>query len=890
MRIVVPDSAQAVGVLAQAANGNPAARLTNLAVTGTNGKTTVAFLVHACIKHAGKPCGLMGTILYDTGSGIVPASLTTPDSLTVAEMQRQMVDAGTEYLAIEASSHALSQERLAGIDFRAAAFTNLSGDHLDYHKTEESYLAAKARLFASLAPDATAVLNAQARQSQIIARQTKARIRWYAIDAPADITAHIESMTVDGTRFTLEYEGRRARVVTPLVGKYNVANHLAAAGLCLAAGFDLETVAAGLSSLRAIPGRLEKVGSAAFSVIVDYAHTDDALKNVLETLKSLCQGKLIVVFGCGGDRDKTKRPRMARIAEALADAIVITSDNPRTEDPSAIIDDIVAGFRGRDSDGILVEADRAKAIELAIGMARSDDIVLVAGKGHETCQIIGDEKRHFSDKEIALACLSETLSVKSLARIIGARTMPDVDASVARIGTDSRTAQPGDCFFAIAGENFDGHDHVAAAFAKGAVCAVVSRDVAVPEPGSERLLKIADTLKALGELARAYRRMHPFKVVAITGSVGKTTTRQIIYHVLSQHFRTHQAQKNFNNYVGLPLTLLAAEPETEIIVAELGANHPGEIAYLTRIAGPDVAVVTNVYPAHLAGFGSLGTIVREKMSIAEGLPTDGVFIVNGDIESLATACRAGGRAFRTFGTSADADYRTEQVVCAGWSSTFTIDRTPVTLPLPGPGNVENALAAWAVCAQFGLTVQDFAEALRTLPHVAMRAEPLQVGTLTVLNDCYNANPASMRNALAMLRTLRSAERRLVFVCGAMAELGDQTEALHAELGRAVAEAGVDLLLTVGEPAQTTAQSAQAARQDLRAVCFDDNASLCDNLAQFVAQRDIILVKGSRTARLETVVARLQELFAQAAVGPSTAEIPASRVRRRPERVKDREQG
>ncbi len=403
--VVVENSARAAGLLAQASRGRPASKLTNLAVTGTNGKTTVAFLVHACITHAGRRCGLMGTVVYDTGSGVTPASLTTPDALTIAQMQHSMVEAGAEYMVIEASSHALSQDRLAGINFRAAAFTNLSGDHLDYHKTEESYLAAKTRLFTALGPDATAVLNRHAPQSEAIARQTRARLCWYAVDEPADITAHVESMTVAGARFTLEHDGRRAKVVTPLLGAYNVANHLAAAGLCLAAGFDLPTVAAGLSSLKAIPGRLEKVGAGEFSVLVDYAHTDDALQNVLTTLKPLCKGRLIVVFGCGGDRDKTKRPRMAAVAQRLADMVIVTSDNPRTERPEAIIEDIVAGFRNGASDAILIEADRAKAIEWAIQKARKDDIVLIAGKGHETYQIIGAEKIHFSDKEVAQQCI-----------------------------------------------------------------------------------------------------------------------------------------------------------------------------------------------------------------------------------------------------------------------------------------------------------------------------------------------------------------------------------------------------------------------------------------------------------------------------------------------------
>jgi len=406
--IPVEDPAIAAGRLAQAAQGNPGAQLTNLAVTGTNGKTTITFLVRSCVEAAGTKCGLMGTVVYDTGSGATSSSLTTPDCLTIADAQRKMVDGGAKYMVIEASSHALSQDRLAGVNFQAAAFTNLTGDHLDYHKTKENYLAAKTRLFTALTPNATAVLNKQVAESESIARATKARVCWYAVDEPADLTARLESMTVEGTKFTLEYRGQKARVKTPLLGRYNVANHLAAAGLCLGAGLDLNTVAAGLSSLKGVPGRLEKVTSdGEFAVLVDYAHTDDALQNVLTTLKPLCKGRLITLFGCGGDRDKTKRPRMAAVVERLADVIFVTSDNPRTEEPQAIIDDIMVGFRSPSSDRLTVEPDRRKAIELAIETARPDDIVLLAGKGHETYQIIGDKKFDFSDKDIARQYLKE---------------------------------------------------------------------------------------------------------------------------------------------------------------------------------------------------------------------------------------------------------------------------------------------------------------------------------------------------------------------------------------------------------------------------------------------------------------------------------------------------
>jgi UDP-N-acetylmuramoyl-L-alanyl-D-glutamate--2,6-diaminopimelate ligase len=411
--IPVPDSSFALALLAQASRGNPASKLTNLAVTGTNGKTTIAFLVRSCIQNTGQKCGLIGTIIYDTGTEILEAGLTTPDCLTIAERQAQMLKAGAQYMVIEASSHALAQNRLAAVNFKAAAFTNLTGDHLDYHKTKEEYLAAKAKLFTGLSSDALAILNKQSPESEYIARKTKAKILWYAIDELADITAHIESMDINETVFTLQYANGLSKVKTPLLGLHNVSNHLAAAGLCLAAGFDLETISAGLSTLQGVPGRLEKVyyasdGRRATShVLIDYAHTDDALKNVLSTLKPLCKGKLRVVFGCGGDRDRTKRPRMAKVVEQLADFVIVTSDNPRTEKPMDIINEIIAGFENPRSPKITVEQDRRKAIALAVKTSEKDDIVLIAGKGHENYQIIGKQKFDFSDKAVALEYLAK---------------------------------------------------------------------------------------------------------------------------------------------------------------------------------------------------------------------------------------------------------------------------------------------------------------------------------------------------------------------------------------------------------------------------------------------------------------------------------------------------
>ncbi|MBW8038475.1 MAG: UDP-N-acetylmuramoyl-tripeptide--D-alanyl-D-alanine ligase [Planctomycetes bacterium] len=451
-------------------------------------------------------------------------------------------------------------------------------------------------------------------------------------------------------------------------------------------------------------------------------------------------------------------------------------------------------------------------------------------------------------------------SINALARIIKAEPAGNIGSSITGVNIDSRTIKPGDCFFAIVGDNFDGHNYVKEAFAKGAACAVVSENV---EGGP--ILKVDDTVKALGDFARHYRRHAGYKVVAITGSVGKTTTREIIYHVLSRHYRVSQAHKNFNNQIGLPLTLLDAGQETQIVIAELGSSYPGEIAYLTRIALPDIAVITSVYPAHLAGFGDLEAIIKEKLAISEGLQTDGVLIINADFDQLAGACRAKSSrpaVFYTFGKSEDCDYQALNVTNTGFGSRFTVDNTQVNLPLAGQGNVENALAAWAVCSQFGLTIDDFAQAVKTQPAVSMRTELLQIGTLTVLNDCYNANPASVKNALDILAGLDSTQkRRSVFICGDMAELGPQTEGLHAELGASIARARVQLLITVGRLAKIAAEAAKtSAEYDLQTKCFDDTLSACNNLEDSIKDYDIILVKGSRTAKLELAVEKLKELF------------------------------
>jgi UDP-N-acetylmuramoyl-tripeptide--D-alanyl-D-alanine ligase len=480
------------------------------------------------------------------------------------------------------------------------------------------------------------------------------------------------------------------------------------------------------------------------------------------------------------------------------------------------------------------------------------------------------------------------LSITDLAKIIDARIigLPDTQQTCSAVNIDSRTVKTGDCFFAIPGDNHDGHNFLADAFAKGASCAVVSKDVPSNQFPGKAILKVSDTIKALGDLAAGYRRDCNFKVVAITGSVGKTTTRQILYHVLSRRFKTHQPVKNFNNHIGLPLTLLAAPADCQIVVVELGSNHPGEIEYLTKIASPDIALITTVAPAHLEGFGDLETLTNEKLSISKGLDSKGALILNGDCPDLIALAKTQHKKFLTFGSSPDCDYRLENFRSDGLSSKFEISNTEIYLPLPGLGNAYNALAAWAAASRFKIIPADFADALKTISAVSMRTEILNIGSsaigsaagetspkggLTVINDCYNANPASMKNALDILTTLAKnsncrgachgeAQRRRVFVCGDMAELGSQTEKLHIELGKQIAESNVSLLLTVGHLALLAADTAKNESSTLKTHSFLRVEQLCDNLPKLISDSDIILVKGSRVNKLELAVEKLKTLF------------------------------
>jgi len=404
-RVLVPDAREALAYLSAAFFGVPSRALRVIGITGTNGKGTTAYLIEALLSGAGMPCGIIGTMGARIGERAIPLDRTTPEAVELQQLLRQMADAGLGYAAVEVASHALALRRVEGTQFDAAVFTNLTQDHLDFHRSLEDYVAAKRRLFEMVDPRGVAVVNADDPHGPVMASASRAPVTTYAIDRDADVTAAGIELHLGGGAYTLRTPGGAVAVTTSLHGRFNVYNALAAAALARHYGVELDVIRRVLAAFPGVPGRFEAVDEGqAFGVVVDYAHTPDGLHNVLRTAKDFVQGRTILVFGAGGDRDRTKRPVMGAIAAALADIAVVTSDNPRTEEPTAIIDEILIGMRGGAAQ-VEVEPDRRRAIGLAVALARAGDFIIIAGKGHEPYQEIHGTKHPFDDRLVAREAL-----------------------------------------------------------------------------------------------------------------------------------------------------------------------------------------------------------------------------------------------------------------------------------------------------------------------------------------------------------------------------------------------------------------------------------------------------------------------------------------------------
>ncbi|MCA9395460.1 MAG: UDP-N-acetylmuramoyl-L-alanyl-D-glutamate--2,6-diaminopimelate ligase [Candidatus Omnitrophica bacterium] len=394
----VADTNSFLRQIAERFYGNPSRRVNVVGITGTNGKTTISYLVESILHRAQEECGVVGTVNYRVGRQVYPAVNTTPGFLENQRLLYELAEQNIRYCVMEVSSHALVQSRVDNIQFKAAVFTNLTQDHLDYHGTMENYFAAKSRLFELVREDGVCCVNVDNDYGRRLYQQLSQHVMTFGLNPRAEIHATDIRYSVRGTEFLLVTPHGEVRIVTPLLGEFNVSNILAAVCVGFHEGICLEAIHQGIEDLQCVPGRLESVESDRdYEILIDYAHTPDALRNVLAALRRVSPRRIILVFGCGGDRDRGKRPLMGRIAAAGADKIIVTSDNPRTEDPAQIIAEVESGMKGGDYE---VVVDREQAIARGLNIAGEGDIVLIAGKGHEDYQVLGDRRIDFNERSV----------------------------------------------------------------------------------------------------------------------------------------------------------------------------------------------------------------------------------------------------------------------------------------------------------------------------------------------------------------------------------------------------------------------------------------------------------------------------------------------------------
>ncbi|KAF0187821.1 MAG: UDP-N-acetylmuramyl-tripeptide synthetase/UDP-N-acetylmuramoyl-tripeptide--D-alanyl-D-alanine [Desulfobulbaceae bacterium] len=965
--IMVADSHLAYARIAANFYGNPAQGLTLVGITGTNGKTTVSYLLESILRQKGLAVGVIGTVSYRyraaQGQDVeMPAPFTTPEPLLLQGLLRQMADAGVTHVIMEVSSHALVQRRLGDLRFDVVAFTNLSRDHLDYHLDMDDYFAAKSLLFGVyLKQDGAAIITRPEivdpeetkRVAQLVslAQGQRAQVLQCGRVGVSDIYPLNIHSGLDATTLTMRLPSGLLFFETPLVGEFNVANLQTAVGLGLALGLEAQSISSFMKNATGAPGRLQRVKPAVAelhfrpAVFVDYAHTPDALEKVLTTLARLSHRKLICVFGCGGDRDKGKRAIMGEIAGRNCDVVLVTDDNPRSESPVEIVAQIVSGVSASDlperdpswlmiskaeEKGFFVLHDRAAAITAAIDAAVNEDIVLVAGKGHEQYQLGQDGKRFFDDSLEVKKGLT-TWRLEGLMLATGGELKTELPGLTERVAlravvTDSRKVGVGDIFVALVGEQFDGHDFLEQVAAAGAGCLVVHRNTPRHKLPALPCLLVDDTLQALGNLA-AYRRQivksvnspqiidvskscepgtqqamaEPVAVaswtgeerrqkgwplvVGITGSCGKTTVKEMVAAIFEQHwpsadvdvqFPSNQVLKtrgNFNNLIGLPLSLLPLGPGHRAAVLEMGMNRPGEIARLARIADPDIACIVNVHAAHLEGLHSLEGVARAKEELFAASGKNTVLVVNLD-DPLVRACAAKYQQKKVYyGTTVEGGQPASQVwatdiqkIGGGLQDFFlhVAGKTiMVSLYIPGDHNVSNAVAAAAIAYAAGIDITEIAAGLGVFRSADKRMQIVKgKGGLNILNDTYNANPASMRAGLATLGQ-QEGVRKLAII-GDMLELGPTSAEAHREVGKFAAALAIDYLALVGNFATEIAAGAtMAGLENERVRIFAEKKDVAPWVEELVdtgrlQADDWLLVKGSRGMRLEEVVALLIE--------------------------------
>ncbi len=873
--ILVEDSRAALGRLLSALHGYPSRSMTILAVTGTQGKTTVTHLLRHILASTGRSADWIGTLGASVGGRMRDTGYTTPPADILQPLLAEARTAGATHVCLEASSEALALQRLAGTRIAVAGFTNLARDHLDFHADLASYTAAKAILFRELAE--RACFNVDDEVGEQFHRAFRGgRLSVSTISGrAADLVLESRQASLSGTFVRVRYGSEVERFMLPIPGKHNVENAAVALGMSLLAGVSLAHGVQALESAALPRGRLEKIGERP-RVFVDFAHTPGALRRVLAELKALVAGRLICIFGAGGNRDTGKRPLMAQAVSELADAAILTSDNPRWEDPSTIIAEVFAGASGTAE--MSIEVDRARALCRAIQQAADEDTLLIAGKGHETWQESRGVRLPLDDAEICreqLALRRRRAAYKGLSvrAVEAALDISGTGGSCLSIFTqavvDGEAAVPGSLFVALAPskgacEGSEAGRAISRAIAKGATGVICDAALSGTVSADVRAFPVRDPVAAYRSIAGLWRQQVDLPIVAVAGAAGKTTTKDFIAAALSRRFNAIATPENLNGFLGVPHTLLRLRTEHDVAVVEIGIDAPGVMALQVAMVNPDIAVLTSLGLEHLDGFGNLETAVAEETALFGRVAhAGGTLFVNLDDPLVVAACEPldGGRRIGftlAEGPLPHARRAAVHEVVRGrrrgerlWIEGLGLSAFEVRPPLPGPHNARNVLAAVAIARVLGCSADDVAAGLETCHTSPGRAQCVSLNGIEVICDFYNANPVSMQAALQLLDERRHATGGSAWAClGELAEMSDLREQVHRNVAREAHRLGFENVITIGAATSYIVDELHRLGSAANVRHVDDCAEMAEAILRGAAPSDVIMLKGSRSNRLE----------------------------------------
>jgi UDP-N-acetylmuramyl-tripeptide synthetase/UDP-N-acetylmuramoyl-tripeptide--D-alanyl-D-alanine ligase len=865
----VSSSRKALALLAGIYYKNPSSQFRMVGVTGTNGKTTTTRILFEAIRTLGFKAGWIGTHGYSINDESFTTKLTTPDTLELNEILARMAEKKVLYVFMEVSSHALAQDRVYGIEFDYCLFTNLSREHLDYHKNMEEYGAVKTQLFKpAVSQQAVALINIDDGFGHSLFGKLKSEGAYvFSIgSSEADYlirTDHLPNpVSWDMSRFTLQAYDVEMNIRSPLLGKFNITNLAMAAATMNLMGFEKRQVEQGINSVQPVRGRFERIPNEKnIGVFIDYAHTPDALENVLKASREIEHRRVLCLFGAGGDRDQGKRPLMLRSALQNADAVVITDDNPRSEDPDQIIRDIVGGC-----DPWLpwwVIRDRKEAIHAILRLAQPGDIVLICGKGHETYQEIEGVRYPFDDAEIAREYLRNqehdqnveaglALPVdKLLLDIIAEKPAGDhlcynPSACYKYISTDSRTIKAGSVFFALEGSNFDGNEFLDAVLQQTENVGIGTKRF--NEPAPQNYIFVQNSLGVMADLCRKYLTMFGVYKIAITGSTGKSSIKELLWQVFSTQGATLKTFENQNNMIGLCKTVFTIKPEHKYAILELGTNAVGEIAALSELCDPDAAIIANIGPSHLEFLVDEEGVFKEKSTLFDR-PLDIRIYDADDPRFSAYQSIAKG-----VGYAQNSNYRITELVIGQKQSTFVLNGERFSIPYISPHMVKNAAFAIAMGTQKSVSVQSIQLALDSPIDLKMRLSNEMNGDMRLIVDCYNANPMSMQVAIEYWDKLDPAHLHIA-ILGDMLELGQNTALYHEMIGAMLSERGIGKLITIGKESVHYHGSL-----DSKAVSHFENVEELINsgILKTLVKDSVVLIKGSHGMHLEKLLPYLRE--------------------------------